>query len=70
MGPPAALPNVILTAGVLPLSALRVRGDRGSCFRLDCKPARNIDHFLEAAAVVIQCVAGPVGVQRRCLFTG
>ncbi len=35
--PPAALPNVILTAGVLPLSALRVRGDRGSCFRLDVR---------------------------------
>ena len=34
-----------------------------------CKPARNIDHFLDAAAVVIQCVVAPVGVQRRCWFT-
>jgi hypothetical protein len=34
-----------------------------------CKPARNIDHFLKSAGVVIQCVAVPTGVQRWRLFT-
>ena len=38
-------------------------------FDYGCKPARNIDHALEAAGVVIQCVAVPAGVQRRRLFT-
>src|SRR5450631_2145157 len=53
--------SLSMTTGIL----WAARGFAGSF----CKPARKFDHFLDAAAVVIQCVVAPVGVQRSCLFT-
>jgi hypothetical protein len=51
----------------LPFASVRFRETNQAA---KCKLARNIDHFLKAAGVVIQSVAMPTGVQRRCLFTG
>jgi hypothetical protein len=46
------------------LLAAATPGAVGAASPVTCKPARNIDHLLKAAGVVIQCVAVPTGVQR------